>query len=59
MAGGSLLALATQLGHSDTRMTTRHYAHLAEHWRAEEAKRFSPSFGSPLAPGGVLPFRPS
>jgi integrase len=39
MTRGSLAALAQQLGHSDTRMTTRHYAHLAESWRAEEARR--------------------
>lgn len=39
MTKGSVSALAQQLGHSDTRMTTRHYAHLAESWRAEEARR--------------------
>jgi len=39
MTKGSLPALAQQLGHSDTRMTTRHYAHLAESWRADEARR--------------------
>jgi integrase len=38
MTQGSLPALAQQLGHSDTRMTTRHYAHLGESWRAEEAR---------------------
>lgn len=39
MTGGTLPALAQQLGHADTRMTTRHYAHLAESWRAAEARR--------------------
>src|SRR5262249_32832471 len=37
MGGGSLPALAAQLGHADTRMTIRHYGHLADSWRAEEA----------------------
>lgn len=45
MGGGSLPGLATQLGHADTRMTIRHYAHLADKWRAEEARAFAPSFG--------------
>ena len=45
MAGGSLEGLARQLGHEDTRMTIRNYAHLAESWRSAEAKRAAPSFG--------------
>lgn len=45
MNGGDLPALAQQLGHSDTRMTVRHYGHLAEGWRAEQARRHAPSFG--------------
>jgi integrase len=45
MGGGSLPGLASQLGHSDTRMTVRHYAHLADKWRAEEAREFAPAFG--------------
>lgn len=45
MGGGSLPALAAQLGHADTRMTVLHYSHLADSWRAEEARRFGPSFG--------------
>jgi integrase len=45
MGGGSLPGLATQLGHADTRMTIRHYAHLADKWRAEEAREFAPTFG--------------
>jgi integrase len=46
MGGGSLPALAAQLGHADTRMTVRHYGHLADSWRAEEARRFGPVFGT-------------
>ncbi len=45
MNGGDLADLAQQLGHADTRMTIRHYAHLADHWRAEQAWRHVPSFG--------------
>lgn len=45
MNGGSLEALAKQLGHADTRMTLRHYGHLAQQWRAENARSFAPSFG--------------
>jgi len=51
MGGGSLPALAAQLGHTDTRMTVRHYGHLADSWRAEEARQCGPAFGaSPLVP---------
>lgn len=46
MNGGSLPALSKQLGHADTRMTTRRYGHLADQWRAEEARRHAPSFGT-------------
>lgn len=49
MNGGDLPALAQQLGHADTRMTVRHYGHLAESWRAEQARRHAPSFGAPRA----------
>lgn len=47
MAGGSLPGLSAQLGHADTRMTTKHYGHLAESWRAEEAQQAAPSFKTP------------
>lgn len=46
MNGGDLYGLSQQLGHADTRMTTRHYAHLADRWRAEQARQHVPSFGS-------------
>jgi len=49
MGGGSLPALAAQLGHADTRMTVLHYSHLADSWRAEEARRFGPTFGLSLS----------
>lgn len=43
--GSDLPALAKQLGHADTRMTLRHYAHLAERWRAEQAQQHAPRLG--------------
>jgi len=45
MSGGSLVALAKQLGHTTTRMVEKHYGHLAESWRAEEARKYAPSLG--------------
>jgi len=49
MGGGSLEGLARQLGHADTRMTIRSYAHLAEAWRAKEAQAHAPRFGLAIA----------
>jgi integrase len=40
-----LPGLARQLGHADTRMTLRHYAHLAETWRAQQAQQHAPRLG--------------
>jgi integrase len=54
MNGGDLPGLAQQLGHSDTRMTTRHYAHLASQWRLEEARKSALRLG--LAPSNVRAF---
>ena len=45
MSGGDLSTLSKQLGHADTRMTTRHYAHLADRYRAEQARKHAPSLG--------------
>lgn len=59
MNGGDLAGLSQQLGHADTRMTTRHYAHLADHWRAEQARRHVPSFRADVdasASGRLIPF---
>ena len=55
MNGGDLPGLSQQLGHADTRMTTRHYAHLADDWRAEQARKHAPSFG--LETGTVVRMR--
>ena len=53
MAGGSLPALAHQLGHADARMATLHYGHLAEDWRAEEARKYGPRFPGDEPPNVV------
>ena len=47
MAGVPLGVVATNLGHADTRMTERHYAHLAPSYVAEQLRKFAPSFGLP------------
>jgi len=45
MNGGSLIALAKQLGHTTTRMVEKHYGHLADSWRAAEARKHAPRLG--------------
>ncbi|HWM89714.1 MAG TPA: site-specific integrase [Thermoanaerobaculia bacterium] len=46
MNGGTVEGLSKQLGHSDTRMTIRSYAHLASSWRKTEAAAYAPSFAA-------------
>ena len=55
MAGGGLPDLAKQLGHATTAMVERHYGHLSDTWRAEQAKQFAPSLG--LEPSNVRRMR--
>jgi integrase len=52
--GADLPGLAKQLGHADTRMTLRHYAHLAESWRAQQAQRHAPRLGLSRESPGTL-----
>jgi intergrase/recombinase len=47
MAGVPLNVVAAKLGHADTRMTERHYAHLAPSYVAETIRKFTPTFGAP------------
>jgi integrase len=47
MAGVPLNVVAANLGHADTRMTERHYAHLAPSYAAETIRKFTPTFGTP------------
>jgi integrase len=45
MNGTSLLVVAKNLGHSDTRMVEGHYGHLAPSYVAEEIRKGAPKFG--------------
>lgn len=57
MSGGDLADLAEQLGHADTRMTSRVYGHLADRWRAERARQHEPKLGGDTRPA-VTHLRP-
>lgn len=46
MSGVPLNVVAQNLGHADTRMTEKHYAHLAPSYVAETIRRFAPDFGT-------------
>jgi integrase len=54
MAGMTIEVLAQQLGHKDTRITMRHYAHLCPAFKQESVRRNAPSFGFSVKPGPVL-----
>lgn len=44
MNGVPIGVVAANLGHADTRMTERHYAHLAPSYVAEQLRKFAPTF---------------
>lgn len=44
-AGADLLTISKLLGHADTRVTSRHYAHLCDKTLANTVNRLLPSFG--------------
>ena len=46
MAGVPLNVVAHNLGHADTRMTEKHYAHLAPSYIAETIRKLAPDFGT-------------
>jgi integrase len=46
MAGVPLNVVARNLGHVDTRMTEKHYAHLEESYVAETIRKFAPEYGT-------------
>ena len=50
--GADLLTISKLLGHADTRITSRHYAHLCDKTLANAVNRFLPSFGE--APRGSV-----
>jgi len=45
--------IAAQLGHADTRMTERHYAHLAPSYVADTIRAALPGFGI-LSPSNLV-----
>lgn len=45
MSGMAIEVLAQQLGHKDTRIAMRHYAHLCSTFKQDSIRRFAPSFG--------------
>jgi integrase len=54
MAGISLQIVAKNLGHADTRMTEKHYAHLAPSYVAEQIRSRAPTFGT-VEPSAIVP----
>jgi len=44
-AGADLLTISKLLGHADTRITSRHYAHLCDKKLANTVNRLLPNFG--------------
>ena len=53
-AGADLLTISKLLGHADTRITSRHYAHLCDKTLANAVNRYLPSFDE-AAEGNVSP----
>jgi len=53
MNGAPLQVVASNLGHADTRMTERHYAHLAPSYVAEQIRKFAPKLGT-VEPSAVV-----
>ena len=45
MAGVPMAVIARQLGHADTRMTEKHYAHLAPNYVAQTIREKFPVLG--------------
>jgi integrase len=45
MNGMPIAVLSEQLGHKDTRITERHYAHLCKSFKRESVRANAPSFG--------------
>ncbi len=46
MNGVPLPVVAQNLGHADSSMTEKHYAHLAPNYVAETIRKFAPTFGT-------------
>jgi integrase len=56
MKGVPMGVIAQQLGHADTRMTEKHYAHLAPNYVAETIRAHFPPLGVCVA-DSVMPLR--
>jgi integrase len=56
-AGADLLTISKLLGHADTRITARHYAHLCDQTLANAVNALLPSFGTEAA-SNVAPLKP-
>ncbi|WP_263355417.1 tyrosine-type recombinase/integrase [Acidicapsa acidisoli] len=54
MNGMPIEVLAAQLGHKDTRITMRHYAHLSNDFKKQMIRANAPSFGFGNKPGPQL-----
>jgi hypothetical protein len=52
-----MTVIAKQLDHADTRMTEKHYAHLAPHYIADTIRANFPRLGIADAPSVVVPLR--
>ncbi|MET4291148.1 integrase [Bradyrhizobium sp. LB8.2] len=57
MAGVPMAVIARQLGHADTRMTEKHYAHLAPSYVAQTIRENFPALGLTLPSTPVIAFR--
>jgi len=55
MRGVPMAVIAEQLGHADTRMTEKHYAHLSGGYVAETIRAHFPTLG--IAENGAVPIR--
>jgi integrase len=50
-SGMTLIAVARNLGHADTRMVERHYGHLSDQYLRDQVRRFAPKFETAARPG--------
>jgi integrase len=55
-AGADLLTISKLLGHADTRVTSRHYAHLCDKTLANAVNKLLPDFGA-IEPSNVTAIR--
>ena len=56
-AGADLLTISKLLGHADTRITSRHYAHLCDKTLANAVKTLLPEYGAYNPTAKIVPIR--